>query len=113
VLVVVLVLAVAFCGLCLQHVWTVFLPQRIISSGTLIVYAFAVGGVFATRIWYEAFHGTFAVVVATRGGDRAGLFSTLLRSKPAFLALYVPPSTAPDCAQGDWGCVSPCWCLSC
>ena len=70
-----LAVALIFCWLFLGRIWKVVrISQKAVSVGALVLYVFAIGGVFATFQWYAPWYGTISVVVGT-----------------AFLALLVPP----------------------
>jgi hypothetical protein len=80
-LAIVLALAVVFTWLYLGR--TSEIPpsttQLVVSSGALVVYVFAVGGVFATLGFWQPWQGTLLLIAAT-----------------AFLSLYVPPPSLAD-----------------
>jgi hypothetical protein len=72
---VVLAVAITFNLVYLVRVWRIRrLSQIAISTGALVVYVFAMGGVFKETMWWEPFQGALALVITT-----------------AFLSFFKPP----------------------
>jgi hypothetical protein len=63
-LTIVLIVSAVFGWVYLGRIWKVRPRQRVVSLGALVVYVFALGGVFATLGWYEVWYGTIALVIA-------------------------------------------------